>query len=609
LFAEELALAYVETGAFTPVRDSGPEDPAGPAEALVPAALHDSLLVRLDRLGHAKQVAQFASVLGRAFPHDLLASMHGPQTERLDEGLERLLEARIIERADGGTRAWYRFKHALLRDAAYQSMLRKQRRALHAKAALAIQESVEAIAAQGPDLLAQHWANAGEPVLAAQWGLKAARLSAARSSNIEAMSQLTAVLEQAAQMPEGETRDEIELEARVAMIGPLIATKGYGAPQIADITAQALELCRRRARGTDADASRVFPILYCQWSHKQVTGKAHEAHDLAKQLLELAEGQPNTAPILIARRLLGTSTLLAGGAPASARAHFEAALALYNALEHAALAYVYGTDFGIMSKCHLALALWILGSTGQAGRLSEEAQQEAAAFGHANTLGYALTHLCLLKSLQRDIAGMAELARRIMDLAKERELPFWRAIAELFFGGHEALVGDPQRGVVMIRDSFQFMRKLNLVYGMPVYLTWLGEACARAGDLQAAERHVDEALAVAESGGERWFEPESLRLKAGLLIEGGHGPAAAAAVLRRSIEFAAERGECSFELRSTVDLARLLVAGNEALWDEPAEKALERVLAPFANEPPGPDQAQARALLQAIAGSPAHTRG
>jgi class 3 adenylate cyclase/ABC-type transport system involved in cytochrome c biogenesis ATPase subunit len=605
LFAEELALAYVATGAFTPARSAGQDDQIGPVDAMVPAALHDSLLVRLDQLSDAKHVAQIASVLGRTFPHNLLAAMHGPEAARLDTGLWQLLEAGIFEHADGEAQAWYRFKHALLRDAAYQSLLRRQRQALHAKAAKAIQESIAEIEEQKPDLLAQHWANAGEPLLAAQWGLKAARISAARSSDQEAMAQVAGVFEQLALLPEGEGRDTIELEACVAMVGPLIATKGYGAPDVAAIAARALDLCRRRPPGPDVDA-RIFPILYCQWSHQQVTGLVREAHELARQLVAQAESQSSSGPKVIARRLLGTSTLLAGD-PASARTSLEGSLALYNAAEHAGLAYVYGTDFGIMSKCHLALALWILGSTGRASDLSEEAQREAIAFGHANTFGYALTHLCLLKALQRDDAGMAALAGRIMAFSKEHELPFWTVIAQLFLGRNEVNAGDPQRGLAMIRGCLEFMRKLNLVYGMPIYLTWLGEACARTGDSEGAERNVDEALAIADRGGERWFEPESWRFKASLAIAGGHGAPAAVLALRRSLELAAARGERSFELRSALDLARLLVADREAQWDEPAAQLLARALTPFANEPETPDQSEARALLQAIGGSSSRT--
>lgn len=599
LFAEELALAYVETGAFRPAALAEREDPIAAAhtDTLVPAALHDSLLVRLEHLGHAKQVAQVASVLGRTFSRDLLESMQGPAVEHVHDGLSRLLEARIIEPAESGARAWFRFKHALLRDAAYQSMLRKQRRALHAKAALAI-EAIGPTEAQVPDLLAQHWAKAGDPVRAAQWGLKAARLSAARSSNLEAMSQVGAVFEQAAQMPEGDPRDEIELEACIALLGPLIAAKGYGAPDVARITENALALFDRHAGG-QADPARIFPVLYCQWSHKLVTGQVLEAQSLARKLLDRAEMQKQSGPILIGRRLLGTSIQHSGGPPREARAYFEAALELYNRQEHAALAYVYGSDFGIMSKCHLALSLWLLGSTGRANELSEEAQRDAIGFGHANTLGYALTHLGMLKWLQRDLQGVAKLSRQILDLSKDRALPFWGAIAQIYIGSCETSSGEPKRGLLMIRDGLEFVRKLNLAYGMPSFLMWLAQACARTGDLDGALRHANEALAVAETGGEQWFNPETLRFKASLLIAVGADPAEAVSLLRRSIEFAAERNERSFELRSTLDLARLLVKAP-SLWPDPVAPMLERALAPFASEPVEPDHAEARALLNSL---------
>ena len=594
LFAEELTLAYTETGLFTPTQQKLVEA-AGPVDPQVPAALHDSLMVRLDRLGHAKHVAQLAAVLGRVFRRELLAALHGGDAAALDEALSQLADAGIIERSDSEMRAGYRFKHALLRDAAYQSLLRGQRRTLHGQVGATIEASFPEIGELEPDLVAQHWALAHEHERAARYGLKAARLSGARSSNLEAMAQAAGVFEQASHMPDGPLREGIELEACVAMIGPLIATKGYGAPEVADITARALALCRKREQ-TAGGFERIFPILYCEWSHKQVTGQVRQAFDLAKNMLAHAEAQPSSGPKVIARRLMGTSLLLVGQ-PENARVNLEAAVALYDAKEHAALAYLYGTDFGIMSKCHLALVLWNLGFLGRAVAIGDEAQKEALAFGHANTLGYAWTHLLILRALCRDIPGMATLAKQVVEFAKERELPFWGAIAQGFIGWYEVQAGDAKRGLALLQGGLTFMHRLNLVYWMPTYLTWVSEACMRVGDLAEAERAITEALAVVERGGERWFESECWRVKARLEIAQGHDAAAAIVPLRRSIEVCRAHGSRSFELRTAIDLARLVVAGGQDLWPETPRDLLLRVLAPFADEPEMADQKEARALL------------
>ncbi len=597
LFAEELTLAYKETGLFTPTQQKLVEA-VGPVDPQVPAALHDSLMVRLDRLGHAKHVAQLAAVLGRVFRPELLAALHGGDPATLDAALSQLADAGIIERSDSEMRSGYRFKHALLRDAAYQSLLRGQRRTLHGQVGTTIEASFPEIGELEPDLVAQHWAQAHEYERAARYGLKAARLSGARSSNLEAMAQASGVFEQASHMPAGALREGIELEACVAMIGPLIATKGYGAPEVADITARALDLCRKREQ-TPGGFERIFPILYCEWSHKQVTGQVRQAFDLAKGMLAHAEAQPASGPKVIARRLMGTSLLLVGQ-PENARVNLEAAVALYDAKEHAALAYLYGTDFGIMSKCHLALVLWNLGFLGRSTTIGDEAQKEALAFGHANTLGYAWTHLLILRALCRDIPGMAVLAKQVVEFAKERELPFWGAIAQGFIGWFEVQAGDAKRGLALLQGGLTFMHRLNLVYWMPTYLTWVSEACMRVGDLVEAERAITEALAVVERGGERWFESECWRVRARLEIQQGHGAAAAIVHLRRSIEVCRAHGSRSFELRTAIDLARLIAADGQDLWPESARDLLLRVLAPFADEPEMADQKEARALLATL---------
>jgi class 3 adenylate cyclase len=594
LFAEELTLAYTETGLFTPARQKLVET-GGPVDTQVPAALHDSLMVRLDRLGHAKHVAQLAAVLGRVFRKDLLVAMHSEDAGKLDAALSQLVESGIVERAQSEMPSGYRFKHALLRDAAYQSLLRGQRRTLHAQVGTTIETSFPEIGELEPDLVAQHWAQAHEHERAARYGLKAARLSAARSSNLEAMAQAAGVFEQASHMPGGPLREGFELEACIAMIGPVIATKGYGAADVAEIANRALELSRKQ-EATPGGIERIFPILYCQWSHKQVTGQVREAFELAKAMLAQAEAQPATGPRVIGRRLLGTSLLLIGQ-PASARVSLEDAVALYDPREHASLAYMYGTDFGIMSKCHLALALWNLGMLRRANSIGDEAQAEALAFGHANTLGYALTHLCLLRALNREIAGMATLAKQLMDFSTERELPFWGAVALGFLGWYEVNAGRAAEGRVKLGGGLKFMHQLNLVYWMPTYLTWVSEASAIVGDLDEAERSLGEAVAVSERGGERWFVSECWRIRARLEIERGRGVEAALPHLQRSLDEARLNGSSSFELRSAIDQFRLVDPLRPEPWHTSAAEALECALAPFAAEPEMADQREARDLL------------
>ncbi|MFO1302322.1 MAG: AAA family ATPase [Burkholderiales bacterium] len=589
LFAEELTLAFVATGG---VRGSGSASLAGDSQ--VPAALHDSLMARLDRLGGAKTVAQQAAVLGRRFRHDLLVAVHG-SGEGLEPALQQLVAAGVILPDESGADV-YEFKHALLRDAAYQSLLKVQRRALHLQVGEAIETHYPELKELEPDLVAQHWAQAGEHGRAARQWLHAARLSAMRSSNVEALAQTTAAVDQVKQLPAGPQRDGLELAASVAMMGPLISTKGYGAPEVETLTARALELARCMGPPTPEGIATAFPILYCRWSHLQVTGRVREAHELARAIIAQSEAQPSIPPRIIGHRLLGTSQLLRGR-PAEARAHLEQALALYDPSAHAGLAYVYGTDVGVMTRCHLAFAYWHVGDLAGSAREGAAALAAASAAEHANTTGYALTHLCLLRALERDIPGMAALAMSLVELSRVRELPFWGAVAMGFLGWHEACAGRSQEGLAKLLGGLQFMGKMNLVYWMPTYRTWVAEAQLASGDLDAAERSLADALDVVERGDERWFESECFRVRARLQIAQGHDRSVALATLAQAMKTASANESRSFELRTALDAYRLLEGDHAHAWGEPRRDMLQRYLAPFRDGPQMADQKEAAALL------------
>jgi hypothetical protein len=287
------------------------------------------------------------------------------------------------------------------------------------------------------------------------------------------------------------------------------------------------------------------------------------------------------------------------GRPMQAREQLEQALALYEPSAHAGLAYVYGTDFGVMSKCHLAFACWHQGALADSTRVGSEALDDAIAMEHANTLGYALTHLCLLRALERDIPAMAALAKQLIDLSRERELPFWGAVALGFIGWYETCAGKARDGLAKLLGGLQFMSRMNLVYWMPTYRTWVAEGQLAVGDLPAAEQSLADALNVVERGDERWFESECWRVRARLDIAQGLGATTALATLERSMTAARANESRSFELRTMLDAYRLLEGGHTDAWGASRRELLERCLAPFKNGPQMADQKEAGALLNA----------
>lgn len=590
LFVEELTRAVLETGALPSTPTSTRKSTAGDFEGDVPASLRDSLMARLDRLADAKRVAQLAATVGRVFRYDLLALLYHATSKsiRLDQILTQLSVAGIIIPVDAPNRT-YAFKHALLRDVAYGSLLRRQRRAIHEVIADAIEARFPDIAKGELDLLAQHRTLAHQNDRAARLWLQAARISIARSADLEAIAQIASALEQIALLPTESTRDDLELDAHIAMIGPLVATKGYGSPEVGRTIDRALMLCRNFPGDP-----RIFPALYCRWSYEQLIGRVEDAYSLASEFQAIAEAQLDTGPRIIGNRLLGTAALVAGK-PISAIPLLEQAMALYDPAQHKALAYTYGTDFHIMSACHLAFALWHIGALGRAAKLGQQALTDAISFGHTNTLCYALSHLCLLYAIARDFPQMESVANQLFALASERELPFWAITAGFYRGWSEVCRGDVNTGLATLVGGLEFRRRTKVVYWMPTHLTWLAQAHAIAGDPTSASKMIEEAQAVMDHGGEKWFEPECWRVKAELLMQVGEERALAAEhLLQRSIALARANGEISFALRSAISLARVWQLEGRTV---DGERMLGEALRPFALETAGADQLEAQSLL------------
>src|SRR6185312_616964 len=380
LFVEEMTRAVLEAKSEAEAQKT---TAAVPSSALaVPASLYASLLARLDRLGPAKEVAQIAAVIGREFSHALLAAVVRQPEAELQSALHRLVEATLLFQQGIPPYANYLFKHALVQDAAYGTLLREPRRTLHARIARTLEDQFAEVAENQPELLARHCTEAGLIEKAASlWG-KAGQQSLERSALVEAAAQLTRALAQIATLPATPAlrRDEIKLQ--VALIAPLLHVKGYAAPE----TKAAAERARVLIDHAEAlgeppeDPLLLFSVLYALWVANVVAFKGDAARELAAQFLVLAEQQATTAPQMIAHRLMGMSFLHIGEI-AKGRMHLDSAIALYSPAEHRPLATRFGHDSGVSILCFRSMAFWLLG-------LQETARQDAYdAVDHAREIG------------------------------------------------------------------------------------------------------------------------------------------------------------------------------------------------------------------------------
>jgi class 3 adenylate cyclase len=354
LFVEELTKTVLESGLL---KDAGDRyELAGPLPALaIPSTLHDSLLARLDRLAPVKEVAQIGAVIGREFSYTLLAAVADRHEADLQVALDQLVQAELIFRRGSPPEATYSFKHALVQDAAYGTLLKSRRQHLHARIARVLEEQFAEQARAQPELLAQHFSQAGLSNEALSYWQRAGQSASARSAQAEAVRHFKNALEQLEGLPESAGRADKELELQVALGTALIAAKGFAAAETGCAYARARVLARLHA-----DPARLFPVLYGQWVFHTVRAELEPAKDLAEEMLRLSEEQVDSHELLIAHRMVGYIDLLLGR-PASARAHLEQVLALYDPERHRSLASLYAYEPRAAALAYLPVVHLLLG--------------------------------------------------------------------------------------------------------------------------------------------------------------------------------------------------------------------------------------------------------
>ncbi len=461
LFVEEMTKAVMEAGAAEAPERAVAAIPA--SSIAVPASLHASLMARLDRLGSAKEVAQIGSVIGREFSHSLLEAVAGKPKAELQWALSRLVEAGLLFSQGALPHATYSFKHALVQDAAYDTLLRQPRRALHARIADALEHHFEEVAENQPELLARHHTEAGLIEKAASFWGKAGQRSLERSALVEAVAQLARALDQLGTLPGTPALRQEHVRLQVAVITPLLHVKGYASPE----TKAAVERARlliEQAEGLGEppdDPLLLFSVLFGFWVANYVAFNGEVCRELAAQFLALAQKKGATVPLMIGHGLLGTSLVSTATDVAQGRAHCERALALYNAAEHRALAARFGQDVRVTNLVYRSLALWVMGYPEAALADLNQAISDARDNGEAATLMFALGHAPLTLLWSGNYAAAATAIEEVIALSGEKDALVWNVIGKLHQGWLFALTGKPaefSRSNQLRRPSMAFNR-------------------------------------------------------------------------------------------------------------------------------------------------------
>jgi tetratricopeptide (TPR) repeat protein len=432
LFVEELTKAVVEAGAD---RGNVPISAVPPSSLAVPATLHASLLGRLDRLGpSAKNVAQAGAAIGRDFSHELLAAAVPLTEPELQEALRRLVEAGLVFQRGVPPTAEYLFKHALVQDTAYSTLLRGPRQALHRRIAEALEQRFPDVVETRPEILAHHYGEAALADKAITYWHRAGKLSVAKSAVHEAIAQLRRGLGLLDGLPETRERQQLELDIHVTLIQALRAGKGYADPE----TIIALERANRLVTETAAVGTPLnFSVLFGLWVSNLVGGAVAAALSHATNFLSVAQSQPSSDPLLVAHRALALSLMVSGDYRA-ALAHFETAASLYRLDEHRDSAFHYGQDIGVSAFVHLSWALWHRGYPDRSARAADRVLGMSRQLGYAHTLAQALALAGMAAVFARDVATACAHSDDCVAVASEHGFALWAAYGRILQGWADA---------------------------------------------------------------------------------------------------------------------------------------------------------------------------
>ncbi len=552
LFIEELTTSILRASRQNKQQTDNFEGPAPIGAARVPETLHDALMERLDRVAHGRQLAQIAAVIGREFSYDLLTVASRTDETDLKSTLARLEAADIIYRTGPSPSVRFAFKHALLRDAVYNSLLRGRRQEIHADIAAMLEAHFRDLAENRPEILAYHYGEAGNNQKAIRCWRLAGRRAIAKSANVEAISHFHNALQLLGSLPDTAERRAEEIELQLALGIPIIAVQGYGAAQTRDVFARAHALCLKAGNPRE-----YFQALFGLWGHAWMSGKNDEALAMANEFLSRARTSSDRVSLMVAHRVMG-STLLTIGEFVASRQHFEESIALSKNKDGQPLYDLYMVEPQVASLLLLSWDLWFLGHADQAlARVSEAlalaqdlAQPYSIAFAHYMT---SVVHL-----LRGDPGRALQSAEQSLEISREQRFSLYELLSAVARGRALGELGRLQEAVSEMQTGIAEGRRSGVGFMLPMMQAWLADAHARSGDDEIALSIVEESLNdISDATGRSW-EAELHRQRAEMILRVNPSKVAEAeSFLKTAVEIAKRQNAKTLELRATTSLAEL----------------------------------------------------
>jgi predicted ATPase/class 3 adenylate cyclase len=568
LFVEELTKMVLESGLLQERAEryalTGPLPPLA-----IPATLHDSLMARLDRLAAVKGLAQLGATLGREFAYDLLQAVSLWDEDTLRHGLHQLVAAEFLYQQGLPPQATYVFKHALIQDTAYQSLLRSTRQQYHQRIAQVLAARFPEVCETQPELVAQHYTAAGCTEQAVHYWQRAGQHASDRSAHLEAISHFTTGIELLKTLPETPEHTQQALTLHIALGAALQMAKGLAAPEVEHAYTQAHVLCQQVG-----ETPQLIPVLFGLWRFYATRSQLHTARELGETLLRLAQRSHDPALAVIAHCALGWTWICLGALPA-ARQYLEEGIAHYTTDQRHAPAFRMGQDPGVACGAFAAMTLWLLGYPDQALARLDDALALAHELSHPFSLAFAWCLAAFVSQFRRDVPATYEHAEAAVALSTEQGFTQWLAMGTSLRGWALAMQGQGEEGLAQVRQGIAAYRATGAALWVPYFCTLLADVSNHLGHAEDDLQVLAEAHTLVEQHEERWWEAEISRLRGVLLLrQPGTPQAEAEAWLQRALDVARRQQAKSWEVRAAMSLARL--------WQQQGKRAeAHELLAPI----------------------------
>ena len=586
LFIEELTKSLLEGKLL--------REEAGGYALAIPSSLQDALMARLDRLSGAKLVAQTAAIIGREFSYELLRAVTSISEGDLCSALRRLVESELIFQRGDPPQACYRFKHALVQDAAYHSLLRANRRVQHRRVAEALEQQFPETVEKQPELLAHHYTEAGLAESALAYWRNAGQRAAKRAANVEAIDHLRRGLAMLEILPDRAAHSDEELALLLALGPALMSTRTTATPEIQQVYDHALRIARNLGK-----VAELFATVWGSWMIAVTRGNQKAARACTAELFSIARKENDVGYLLQAHHCAWPAELLLGNLN-SAHQHIDAGLSLYDKNAHRDHAVLYGGhDPAVCGYLTDALVLQALGQPDRSVAHLDMGLAFARELTHAPSILHALWFAAETYFLRRDPVVVATLAAEWLPKVSEFGSSLGVANAMMMNGWATATMGDVEAGLAELRNGLDRWRSTGSKIWGSIRLGRAAAAFIEAGDVTQGAALLTEAFQVMDGNGERWYEGELLRLQGVILMRNSsNGTAEAGACFERAVKVARSQGAHLFELRAAVGLSRLQCAPQER---KRRTAMLGSIYGHFTEGFDTPDLKEARSLLDEFA--------